>query len=277
MRKYFLLMALAVCTMVNAAEMNDTVVYYNPTKVTVMTNDSVQTIKVTSKKDGESIHYVSKVTISKSTSTIIKKTVTDDDNKLVLDLGYGWTAPTNTPQGHGFATFRSPEWMIGLRYCYTPKKGLQTYSVGLWCNWRSYTVPRGNEIRKNADGIVTFGDYLANYSKTSSRIDIFSLSVPFLFTQKFGKKSKSSFSLGPVVNFNLRGRINNEWTDDDINWEQGIKEIGQRPVTVDFMGILKSDGFGLYCKYSPMTVLESKSAHGVENPKFHSLSFGLFF
>jgi hypothetical protein len=80
-----------------------------------------------------------------------------------------------------------------------------------------------------------------------------------------------------VVNFNVRGRINNEWTDENAEWEQSIKEIGQRPVTVDIMGILKSDGFGLYCKYSPMSVLKKKSENGVENPQFHSLTFGLFF
>ena len=92
-------------------------------------------------------------------------------------------------------------------------------------------------ISKNADGIVVFGEYPSNVRETSSKIRIFSLSVPFLFTQKFGKKSKSSFSLGPVVNFNVRGRINNEWTDENAEWEQSIKEIGQRPVTVDIMGI----------------------------------------
>jgi hypothetical protein len=130
---------------------------------------------------------------------------------------------------------------------------------------------------KTDNDVVAFGNFNDKYSDTESHIRIFSLSVPFLFTQKFGKKSKSSFSLGPVVNFNVRGRINNEWTDENAEWEQSIKEIGQRPVTVDIMGILKSDGFGLYCKYSPMSVLKKKSENGVENPQFHSLTFGLFF
>ena len=277
MRKYFMMLALAVSTAVSATETNDTVVFNNPTKVTVMTNDSVQQVKVIGKDGDEKFRYVTTVSINKSTSYKIKKVVTDDESKLVLDLGYGFAVPTNTPDGHGFATFRSGEFMIGLRYCYTPKKALQTYSVGLWCDWRNYTVPKNGLISKNADGIVGFGEYPYDVRETSSKIRIFSLSVPFLFTQKFGKKSKSSFSLGPVVNFNVRGRINNEWTDENAEWEQSIKEIGQRPVTVDIMGILKSDGFGLYCKYSPMSVLKKKSENGVENPQFHSLTFGLFF
>jgi len=277
MRQFFMLLALVVCVVASATEMNDTVVFNNPSKVTVMTNDSVQRVKVSGREGDEKFHYESTVSINKSTTRIIKKTVTDDENGLVLDLGYGWAIPTNTPEGHGFAVFKSWEWMIGLRYCYTPKKALQTYSVGLWCDWRSYTVPKNNMISKNADNVVVFGEYPSNVSETSSKIRVFSLSVPFLFTQKFGKKSKASFSLGPVVNFNVRGRILNEWTDDDIEHETNTREIGQRPVTVDFMGILKYGDVGMYCKYSPMSVLKNKSENGVENPQFHSLTFGLFF
>lgn len=271
MKKIFMLLALAAGMTANATEMNDTVVFNNPSKVTVMTNDSVQKVKIIGKESD----YESTVSINKSATKMIKKAVADDDNKVVVDLGLGWAVPTNTPEGHGFATFKSQEIFFGLRYCYTPKKARQTYSVGLWCDWRDYEVPRNHAMGKNKDGIVVFGDFHDSYSNTSSSIRVFSLSVPFLFTQKFGKKS--SFSLGPVVNFNLRGRINNEWTDGDNEMQQSTKDIGQRPVTVDFMGIVKSNGIGLYCKYSPMSVLKKKSENGVENPQFHSLTFGLFF
>lgn len=277
MKNLLMMMALTVCTAASATEMNDTVVFNHPSKVTVMTNDSVQKVKVSGKEGDEKFYYESKVDIKKSTSKMIKKSVTEDDNGLVIDLGLGWAAPTNTPDGHGFAVFRSNEVFFGLRYCYTPKNALQTYSVGLWCDWRDYTVPKNNLITKNADNIVAFGEFPAHVSETSSKIRVFSLSVPFLFKQKFGKKSKTSLSLGPVVNFNVRGRILNEWTDGDNEYEQSTKEVGQRPVTVDFMGVLEYDGVGLYCKYSPMSVLKNKSEKGVENPQFHSLTFGLFF
>jgi len=276
MRKYLLLFALAICTAASATEMNDTIVFTNARKVAVMTNDSVQQVRISGREGDEKFYYESTVSINKSTTKWIKKNLTEDENRLVFDLGYGWAAPTNTPQGHGFAVFKSKEVFLGLRYCYTPKKALQTYSVGLWCNWRDYAVPKNNMLDKK-NGIVTFGEFGKNDTETDSRIRIFSLSVPFLFTQKFGKKSKNSFSLGPVVNFNVRGRINNEYTNDDVEVETSTKDIGQRPVTVDFMGILKSDGIGVYCKYSPMSVLKKKSENGVENPQFHSLTFGLFF
>lgn len=280
MKTKILLMALTstMCVTTMATEKNDTVVFSSPTKVTVMTNDSVQKIKVTGKKGDEIFRYEKTVAIDNTkTSTKVIKKLAEDDEKWVLDVGYGWAAPTNTPDGHGFAVFRSNEWFFGVRYCYTPKGATQTYSTGLWCDWRSYVVPTGKVIGKNADGIVGFSKFPENYKKTESEIRIFSLSVPFLFTQKFGKDSKTSVSLGPVVNFNLRGRINNEWTDGDYEMEESIKGIGYRPVTVDFMGILKYHGLGLYCKYSPMSVLKDKTVDGVENPKFKSLTFGLFF
>ena len=284
MRKYFMLLALAVATVANATEMNDTVTFSNPTKVTVMTNDSVQKIKVTGKKDDESFRYETTVAIDKTkTSTKIFKKVAGDDAKWVIDLGIGWSAPTNTPNGHGFAVFRSGEVFAGVRYCYTPKGKTQTYSTGLWCDWRTYGLPHSGKscMGKDESDIVTFGNFKDSYSGVNSRINIFSLSVPFLFTQKLGKKSKSSFSIGPVVNFNLRGRINNEWENGDNYYDVNTKGFDYNVVTVDFMGILKSGGIGLYFKYSPMSVLKKKEATVdgtvIENPQFKALSFGLFF
>jgi hypothetical protein len=48
--------------------------------------------------------------------------------------------------------------------------------------------------------------------------------------------------------------------------------IGQRPFTVDILGIVHVWELGFYCKYSPMSVL--KKDRGVE---FQSLAFGLYF
>jgi hypothetical protein len=80
----------------------------------------------------------------------------------------------------------------------------------------------------------------------------------------------------------LRGRINNDYTDGDNDVEISTKGFDYNVVTVDFMGILKSGGIGLYFKYSPMSVLKKKditAADGtiIENPQFKALSFGLFF
>ena len=101
--------------------------------------------------------------------------------------------------------------------------------------------------------------------------------MPLLFTQQFGHNSKVKLTLGPVLSVNVRGRINNEWTVDDVDYESSTRGIGQRPFTVEFFGALQYKDCGIYCKYSPMSVLKSKSANGMENPQFHSLSLGFVF
>ena len=63
--------------------------------------------------------------------------------------------------------------------------------------------------------VIGLTNYPTNASDKRSSVYIFSLSVPLLFTQKFGHDSKFKFSLGPVVNFNLYGRLCNEYAVGD--------------------------------------------------------------
>ena len=80
MRKLMMMVALTVCTAASATEMNDTVTFSNPKKVIVMTNDSVQKIKIAGKQDDESFRYESTVAIDKTkTSTKIIKKVAEEE------------------------------------------------------------------------------------------------------------------------------------------------------------------------------------------------------
>ena len=58
--------------------------------------------------------------------------------------------------------------------------------------------------------------------------------------------------------------------DDDV--DMYTKKIGQRPLTVDVLSILHFGKIGVYCKYSPMSVL--KKERGVE---FKSFAAGIYF
>lgn len=275
MRKVMMLLALTAGVAAQASEKNDTTVIENAKNVTIIANESTQEIKVVG-KEGDSDYRYEHV-IHLKDSNYCKRVGEKKELKLELDVALGVGTPTNAPDNYGFAPFKSMEFMVGLRHAYTPKNALQTYSVGLWFDWRLYGLGTDKQFAKNADGIIGLEEYLPKAEDKYSRISIFSLSVPFLFTQQFGRKSNVKLTLGPVVNFNVYGRIYNDYTLVDNDYSVGIKNIGYRPVTIDFMGAIDYDGFGLYCKYSPMSVLKSKSANGVENPQFHSLTFGLFF
>ena len=205
----------------------------------------------------------------------------DDDYEsphgIAIDLGIGVGTPTNAPDGYGFAPFKSMEWIIGLRYTYTPKKSSHTYSVGLWLNWRRYGLATDRQFDMVEDSyanhkVVGLTDYPAGATHRSSRIGIFSLSVPLMFSQRFGRDSKFKLTVGPVINFNVRGRINSSYELGDEDVDVSIKDFEYRPVTIDFMGMLTYKGIGVYGKYSPMSVLKTD-----QGPQFHSLSFGLYF
>ena len=76
MKTKMLLMALVstMCVTAMATEKNDTVVFSSPTKVTVMTNDSVQKIKVTGKNGDENFSYEKMVAMdnTKTSTTGLK-------------------------------------------------------------------------------------------------------------------------------------------------------------------------------------------------------------
>ena len=80
-------------------------------------------------------------------------------------------------------------------------------------------------------------------------------------------------SLGAQLNWYCYGRVNNKYEIGDHEYDINIKDIGYNPVTVDILGIIHvAEGFGIYCKYSPMNVM--KSGRG---PEYKSISVGLYF
>ena len=273
MKKTMMIMAfLAVGMIANANEKNDTTVIENAKKVTIISSDTEQRIKVRGKEGNSTYYYENAITLRDSAYSRSVKVVDVEKSNWDFDLGFGLPIATNVPSGMSFAPFKSYEWILGFRYKYTPKKALQTYSVGLWANWRQYTLDTDKVFGKDANNVVGVYDYPINAGDKRSSIYVFGLSVPFLFTQKFGHKSGFKMSLGPVVNFNLYGRINSKYTLGDDEIEINTKGLEYRPITVDIMGMLQYMGIGFYCKYSPMSVLKKDMG-----PEFRSVSVGVFF
>ena len=272
-----MMVLLATGIVAYASEKNDTTVINNAKKVTIITSDSMQTIKVKGKEGNSDYYYENSISTKNGSFSRHKNVVDVDGSDWDLDLGVGLPIATNVPNGMSFAPLKSWEWILGIRYKYTPKKALQTYSVGLWCDWRKYTLDTNKLFDKDANNVIGLYDYPTNADNKRSGIYIFSLSVPFLFTQKFGQKSDWKYTMGPVVNFNLYGRIDNEYSLGDYENNIKVKNIDYRPVTVDIMFMAQYRHLGIYCKYSPMSVLKKNSANGVENPQFQSISVGVFF
>ncbi len=288
MRKMFLAIALLAVVAAQASNENDTTLINNAHKVMIITGDSLQTIKVMGKEDDTKYVYENSIQLVDSNYVSETRTYRDlksigwdigrknkngSHSNITLNFGLGISTPTNVPEQFSLRPFKSWEGMIWLQLNNTPKRHkLQTYSVGLGLTFRKYGLRDGQMFQKGADGTIQLGDFPEGAADRYSNITITSLSVPLFFTHKFGAKSHYKLTLGPVVNFNIGGSVNNGYEIGDDEYSSTTRSIGYRPVTIDFMGILRAYGFGFYFKYSPQSVLKSN-----RGPQFHALSFGLFF
>jgi hypothetical protein len=250
MKKLLLMAFLTVGLTANAEDKNENVLLNDANTATFTVNDDVDTndggVKIANGKD--------------------------DDDRWSLHLAVGVDIPTGAPDGVDFAPFRS--WEINLtlmQYDYTPKKSKTTLSAGLGFNWRKYTLSGHKDGFFKMGDVVTVGQADAGLDDFSSKIHTTSLAMPLLIKQRFGKNF--AISVGAQLNWNFYARIHNYYEEGDHDVDDYTRKIGERPFTVDVLGIVHiSKGFGVYCKYSPMSVL--KKDRGVD---FKSLAVGFYF
>ncbi len=288
MKKILLGMALLTATAVQAIEDNDTTIINNAHKVMVITNDSLQKIKVVGKEQDKNYVYENLLQIVDTNYVSESRTYRDlksigwgvgkkdkdgwSSNSISLHAAFGANFPTKVSNGFDFRQKGTWDAMLWLQYTHTPKYKLQSYSIGLGVTARSYSLRDDMMFSKDANGVVGLSSYPAGTSSRSSSISSLSLSVPLLFHQKFGRNSHYSLTLGPVVNFNLRSTLQNDFDYEDDTYNITTRNLKVRPVTVDLMAIFRMYGFGFYLKYTPMNMF--KTNYG---PKFHSLTFGICF
>ena len=195
----------------------------------------------------------------------------DDDNNWKMHFYVGIDIPTGAPDGVDFAPFRS--WEVGLtvaQYEYTPKNSRTTLCAGIGFDWRNYTLSGHDKMFVKANDIVGVYDRKGDMSELASRISTCSLSLPLMVKQSFNKDF--AISLGAQLNWNFYSRVNNYYEENDNEIDIQTKKIGERPITIDVLGMLHFGDFAVYCKYSPMSVL--KKDRGVD---FKSLAVGIYF
>lgn len=195
----------------------------------------------------------------------------DDNDRWSMHFAFGVDIPTGAPDGVEFAPFRSWEfnWTVA-QYDYTPGRSNTTLSAGLGLNWRSYTLSGHKHGFYKANDVIFVGDLGSQLDEFSSNIHTTALTMPLLVKQKFSKNF--AVSLGAQLNWNFYARIHNYYEQGDYETDEYTKKIGERPFTVDVLGMLHFGDFAVYCKYSPMSVL--KKDRGVD---FKSLAVGFYF
>ena len=291
MKKLMTIMALAALTLAAGAQENDTVVIYNPKKVTIVTGDSLQRIIVSGKEGDDKFtyqntirlvdsNYVSTTRIGRDRWELIpsvkvgkKKDDTEGrtyDNAISAHFGIGFTAPTKADARTDFSTFKSWEIFATIAQWdhYFERRHRNSVSLGFGIDWKNYRMTGDTRFVKAPDGNVALENYPLQVSPDFSRIKVFSLTANLGFTHSFDKDFWIGF--GPVVNFNVYGSILTEYSmyGDDI--ERLERHIRQRPITIDWMLRVGIMGVPLYLKYSGDNVLKDGGV------KFRSLSFGLY-
>jgi hypothetical protein len=291
MKKLMISMALAALTLAAGAQENDTVVIYNPKKVTIVTGDSLQRIIVSGKEGDDKFtyqntirlvdsNYVSTTHIGRDRWELIPSVKVgrkkDDPegrvyyNTISAHFGIGFIAPTNADARTDFTTFKSWEIFATIAQWdhYFNRSRSNSVSLGFGIDWKDYRMTGNTQFVKAPDGNVALDNYPLQTSPDFSRIMVFSLTVNLGFTHDFNKNFWIGF--GPVVNFNVYGSMLTEYSMYGSDIERLEKNIRQRPITIDWMLRLGIMGVPFYLKYSGDNVLKDGGV------KFRSLSFGLY-
>ena len=269
---------------------NDTLIIHHPRLVTIITGDSLQSIKVDGRQDDYDYryqntiqlvdsNYVSDVTINSDRwdfglpFSLKKKGSNNNDNEddITTHLGFGWNAALGTPHGMDVSVGSSWEifWTI-VEWNFKTNKGRDNWSVGFGLDWRNYRMTNRQRFVKDTEGNILLDAYPAGAAPQFSRVKVFSLQVPLQYSHRIARKF--SLGIGPVLNWNTHSSIKTRYKIDGQKYKDTSNDARVTPLTVDIMGTIRTPLLDFYVKYSPCHVLNTAFA-----PKFQSLSFGIYF
>lgn len=187
-------------------------------------------------------------------------------------LNIGLVNAAGQPAGMGLSWAKSFEigWLntLGVRYTHRSI----SLSLGIGLDWRNYKMSGNNHyLVSPATGQIQLVDAPEDARQLSSRIKVFSLGLPLLYTQHIPGTS-INVSAGAILNFNTHASLLSTYKSaDNCHTEEYSVGIGKRNVTYDFYGAVTFYcGCGLYIRYSPQSVLK-----GTNLPQFHPLSIGV--
>ena len=269
-----------------AEAVNDTLLIEEPRSVKIETNDTMQSIEVKGMKGNYDFIYTQKVAVENGNAIWKKIKNLDDAKKIKVIDGdtkhkkfdsdaYGFVGlgtMIGAPNGYNFKLWPSFELGLGICYEYRPFGKLNVWSLGFGVDLRYYRMSSDKYWVKDSQGVMSLADYSSKQSDRKTSMEFFSLQFPFTYTHYFGKEKGWGLTLGALFNINTGAHTNKDYTEDELEYEVKTYKIGQRPITVDFMGAINIPGFtSIYCKYSPMKAFKDN-----RGPKMQQLSFGFW-
>lgn len=146
-------------------------------------------------------------------------------------------------------------------------------TIGLGLESRSYKMRSAMRLVTDEQHVTLVRPFDEGVIDCKSALNMESLQLPITYTLPIVKELR--FSVGPVIDFNLRARIRNTYkTFDTSSHEQTItdeyRKLGVKRVSLDLLAALHYDGLGIYARYRPMNVF--RNDYG---PQFNNWSLGL--
>lgn len=194
---------------------------------------------------------------------------------FLAGLGLGMVCAPGAPAEMQLEPAKSFEinWLyaLGVRYNIPWNADVQ---LGMGFVWRNYRSTVAGLRMVSGDMNVRFEPWAEGSTGCNTAIKTFAMQFPLIYRQKTGVSilgNQLSVSAGAVLNVSTYASVKNGWIDTS---GQKVREcfhgVGQRKVTVDFIGVVGTHPVSAFVRYSPQNVLT-----GDVSPRFKSLSAGL--
>lgn len=184
----------------------------------------------------------------------------------------GLTNPCSQPAPGGLQWSKSIEisWLSCINLYY--ETGQSRFSIGLGFDWRNYKTTTSDKcLTVNKQGGLEWSNYPENADGRFSRLKVFSLQLPALWSYDF-PKTNLGLKAGVILDFNTYASVKTGWYNSEGKREHKFsKQLEQNKFTVDFFGALSlCHTFGIYVRYSPMKVMNVE-----ESINFRPLTLGV--
>lgn len=177
----------------------------------------------------------------------------------------GFCFPVDGPKGLDQSIDLALGKVVGVNY--TPWSKGPTFSMGAGLFAQKFALHGSQMFGRDGKSLVIM-PLPEEAGNSHVRLYNFGFETPFTITQNI--YHGFSFSTGIVVKFNTYTTASNKYKIGNRCYEQSIKDLQQRILTYDIFGAIGWEDFGLYFRYSPVSLFKSS-----QGPRFDVISFGI--
>ena len=188
-----------------------------------------------------------------------------------LYMGFNSVVGENVDMGVKMGKSLEFAWDRIIAVRYSPFGNGFSMSLGFGIGGKEFTINESLYRFAGDKSGVILDAYPEGVYPKDSKLNIFSLRVPFNLRQKLG--DDFSISASAIMNFNTNAKVKSSYvTENEVKIEESFSGAPVRKVSFDVMGALNYKCIGVYVKYSPQSVFKLE-----KGPDFKALTVGFGF